>query len=257
MTATLLSLGIEAGRLGVWLVLLAAIFVPVERLFALRPQHVLRPGVAADLGFYFLSSLLPGFILGLPLAVLAAASHRLLQGTPLDALTTAPLWLRLPLALLIGEVGAYWGHRLSHEIPLLWRFHALHHRAEQMDWLVNTRAHPVDLVFTRLCALAPLYALGLGGPGASNGGSLVPALVLIIGAIWGFFVHANLRWRFGPMEHLVATPAFHHWHHTLEGPIDRNYASMLPWLDRVFGTHHLPRDRWPRDYGVTPPETRT
>ena len=79
----------------------------------------------------------------------------------------------------------------------------------------------------------------------------MPALVLVIGAAWGFFVHANVRWRFGPLEMLVATPAFHHWHHTLSGPINRNYSSMLPWLDKAFGTLHLPRGEWPEHYGVT------
>ncbi len=248
---TLLAFATEVFRLGVWLVLLAALFVPIERWFALRPQKLLRKDIAADLGYYFINSLVPGFVLGLPLAVLAAGAHRVMPGAWQDAVEGAPLWLRLPAALVIGELGAYWGHRWSHEIPFLWRFHSVHHEPEHIDWLVNTRTHPVDMVFTRLCALAPLYVLGLGGP-AGAADSLVPALVLIIGAAWGFFIHANVRWRFGPLEHLVATPAFHHWHHTLEGPIDRNYSAMLPWLDKLFGTFHLPRDRWPSEYGVAP-----
>ena len=132
---------------------------------------------------------------------------------------------------MAGEVGYYWGHRLSHEIPFLWDFHAIHHSAEEVDFLVNSRAHPVDLVFGRFCALAPLYALGLGSRSGARG-SLVPVLVTLMGLVWGFFIHANLRWRFGPLEWLVTTPAFHHWHHTRTGPINRNYSSTLPWLDR-------------------------
>jgi hypothetical protein len=68
--------------------------------------------------------------------------------------------------------------------------------------------------------------------------------------MWGFFIHANLRWRFGPLEWLISTPAFHHWHHTLNGPINRNYASTLPWLDWIFRTHYLPSDAWPEAYGI-------
>jgi sterol desaturase/sphingolipid hydroxylase (fatty acid hydroxylase superfamily) len=49
---------------------------------------------------------------------------------------------------------------------------------------------------------------------------------------------------------LIATPAFHHWHHTLGEPRDRNYASMLPCMDRLFGTWHLPRKQWPSSYGI-------
>jgi sterol desaturase/sphingolipid hydroxylase (fatty acid hydroxylase superfamily) len=59
-----------------------------------------------------------------------------------------------------------------------------------------------------------------------------------------------LRWRFGPLEWLIATPAFHHWHHTLAGPVNRNYAPMLPWMDALFGTLHLPRKQWPAQYGT-------
>ena len=77
----------------------------------------------------------------------------------------------------------------------------------------------------------------------------MPVIVTLITTGWGFFIHANLRWRFGPLEWLVSTPAFHHWHHTLSGPINRNYSSTLPWLDRIFGTHYLPKE-WPAAYGI-------
>jgi sterol desaturase/sphingolipid hydroxylase (fatty acid hydroxylase superfamily) len=241
---------IDVARLGLWLMLLAVIFVPLERLFGLRPAAMWRRGMAADLGFYFLNSLLPGFVLSAPLAFVAWGAHRVVPGAVQDWVSALPFWARMAAGLVIGEIGFYWGHRWSHEIPLLWRFHAVHHRPDHMDWLVNTRAHPVDMVFTRLCGLVPLYALGLGGPGP-QGDSLVPALIVIVGTMWGFFIHSNLRWRLGPFESVLSTPAFHHWHHTLTGPINRNYSSMLPWLDRVFGTHHLPK-RWPDEYGVRP-----
>ena len=65
---------------------------------------------------------------------------------------------------MAGEIGYYWGHRWSHEIPFLWRFHSIHHSAEEIDFLVNTRAHPFDMVFGRFCGLVPMYVLGLGGP---------------------------------------------------------------------------------------------
>ena len=55
--------------------------------------------------------------------------------------------------------------------------------------------------------------------------------MIALGIVWGFFIHANLRWRLGPLEWLVATPAFHHWHHSRNDHINRNYASTLPLLD--------------------------
>lgn len=243
---------VDVFRVCVWLMLLTAVFVTFERLFSLRPRRVLRPQFWVDVGYFFLSSLLPSALLSAPLAVVAWTAHRTVPADLHAAVADAPLWLRLAATLLIGETGFYWGHRLSHEVPLLWRFHAVHHSAEHMDWLVNTRAHPVDLVFSRLCGLVPLYMAGLAGPVGASGTAL-PALVVVAGTAWGFFIHANLRWRFGWLEWAVATPAFHHWHHTLDGHINKNYAAMLPWLDRVFGTFHLPPRQWPARYGADTP----
>jgi sterol desaturase/sphingolipid hydroxylase (fatty acid hydroxylase superfamily) len=140
-------------------------------------------------------------------------------------------------------------------MPLLWRFHAIHHSSTHVNFLVNTRAHPVDMVFTKLCGLALLYAPGLASPVGSNP-TLVPALVLFIGSIWSFFIHANVRWRLGPFEEIISSPAFHHWHHTLEDHKDHNYSPMLPFMDRIFGTFYLPKT-WPADYGTSTPVSET
>ncbi len=238
--------GLTLLRLFVWLVLLALIFVPLERLCALHPQRVFRRGLWTDLGYYWLGAILPGLVLAAPLSLVAGAAHALVPTGWHAMVAASPLWLRLPAALLVGEFGFYWGHRLTHHVPLLWRFHAIHHSAEQMDFLVNTRAHPVDLIFTRLCGLIPLYALGLAEPGQG----MVAVLVVVFGTLWGFVIHANLRWRLRPLAWLLATPAFHHWHHARGGPEGSNYAAMFPILDRLFGTHAVP-EAWPGEYGIT------
>lgn len=244
---TLPAIVVDVLRLSVWLVALTMLFLPLERFFGKRRARRSWGEVGSDLGFYFLSSLLPTVLLAAPLALVAVAGQRLLPEAVPATLAALPLWAKLLLGLLIGEVGTYWGHRLSHEWPWLWRFHAVHHSTEHMYFLANTRSHPVDMVVTRLFGLTPLYLLGLAGPGAA--GSAAPVLLLLVGTVWGFFIHANLRWRFGPLEWLVATPAFHHWHHSKFQPINRNYASTLPVLDRLFGTHYLPR-HWPVACGI-------
>jgi len=244
-----LFFAVDVARLGLWLVLLAAIFVPLERLFALHPRERRRPGLVADLGLYFLNSLLPAFLIGLPMAALVGVAHRILPAGYYHWVAGLPLWLQLTVAFLTGELGFYWGHRVAHTNAFLWRFHAVHHAPTALDWLINTRAHPIDMVFTRLCGLTPLYLLGLAGRGAADG-NMAAILVVLAGTIWGFFLHANIGWRLGPVEHLFASPRFHHWHHVQSGPIDRNFASMLPLLDRLFGTLHLPPKMWPPDYGL-------
>jgi sterol desaturase/sphingolipid hydroxylase (fatty acid hydroxylase superfamily) len=119
---------------------------------------------------------------------------------------------------------------------------------ERKSTFWSTLAPIRSMVFGRFCALLPLYVLGLGSPAAGSS-TAVPVVVTLISTVWGFFIHANLRWRFGPLEWLISTPAFHHWHHTKTGPINRNYASTLPWLDRIFGTYYLPKE-WPDCYGI-------
>jgi sterol desaturase/sphingolipid hydroxylase (fatty acid hydroxylase superfamily) len=141
---------------------------------------------------------------------------------------------------VVGEFGFYSGHRWSHAIPFLWRFHVIHHSATAVDWLTSTRGHPVDIIFTRLCGFGLVYLAGLAQVGAATG-SLVVSLAAIFTTLWGFFIHANLKWRMGWLEAVVSTPAFHRWHHTNDEHRDHNYASTLPIYDRLFGTLYLPR----------------
>ena len=245
------ALLLEAARLVVWLGLLTLIFVPLERLFALHRTPGRLKTAPADIAFYFLNAILPLALLAPPLAILAAAAKLVTPEAYTEAMAGLPFGARLLAALAVSEVGGYWGHRLTHEIPLLWRFHSVHHAPGHVDWLISSRAHPVDQVFEKLCALTPLYVLGLVQPTAAGAG--LAGLIAIFGTIWGFFIHANVRWRLGPLEWLVSTPAFHHWHHTNDGHRDHNYSALFPVVDRLFGTHHLPA-HWPPCYGVDAPQ---
>jgi sterol desaturase/sphingolipid hydroxylase (fatty acid hydroxylase superfamily) len=254
MQQYLSSLALDVFRLCIWLVLLAAIFIPLERLCAQRRQPIFRTGSIADLGYYFLNSILPKLLLILPMSIVAWGVHHYLPSGMYAWAAALPLRVRFVLAIVVGEFGAYWGHRWSHEIPLLWRFHAVHHSAQEMDWLVNTRAHPFDMLVGRFSGLLPIYVLGLAQPMGTTV-DVVPLLYAIVGTVWSFFVHANISWRFGLLEQVVATPAFHHWHHTNDGAeyINKNYAAILPLMDIIFGTLYLPKQRWPKQYGIDAP----
>jgi sterol desaturase/sphingolipid hydroxylase (fatty acid hydroxylase superfamily) len=247
----ILALLLQVARSAASLALMIALFAPLEHFFSVRPSRFLHAGWSTNLGWYFLNGLVTVFVLGPPTALVAWGVHAVLPAAVTNAAAALPFWPRAAAAMVVGEIGFYWGHRLSHEIPWLWRFHAVHHSATHVNFLINTRAHPVDIVFTRLCGLVLLYATGLTSTVGPNP-TLLPALVLFVGSLWSFFIHANLRVRLGPFEELLATPAFHHWHHTLEDHKDHNYASMLPFMDRVFGTFYLPKT-WPAAYGTSTP----
>lgn len=245
---------VSVARLALWLVILSLVFVPLERFFSRTPQKWARPQVGNDIAYYFLNNLLPTALMALPLALLAKLVAMLVPAPFQAWVHGLPAWAAIVVGLIVADLGSYWGHRFSHEWPLLWRFHALHHSAEHIDYLVNSRAHPIDVVWVRMWGLVPVYILGLGS--TAGAGPWVTVLIAVAGTFASFFVHANVRWRLGPLEWLVATPAFHHWHHSKHDHINHNYAATFPVLDAMFGTLYLP-GKFPDEYGTADPMPTT
>jgi len=238
-------------NLAVWLVVLAAVFVPLERAFAVHRQPAIRPQLIVDIGYYFLTGIIPTVILAVPLAAIAAMARQIVPQDYYLWIAAWPTGFQIIAAFAVGELGFYWGHRAMHEMPGLWRFHAIHHQPTRMDWLINSRAHPIDIIFTRMCGLTLVVVAGFGSPG-SGSGSLIPIIVLIGGTFWSFFIHSNISWRVGWLEPILSTPHFHHWHHSRDDHVNHNYASILPVYDLIFGSYHSPRGQWPPSYGIAP-----
>ncbi len=242
-------------RLSAWFVILFLVFLPLERFFPRNRQKIIRKDYWQDCLYYFVNGVLPKLLLVIPLSLLASFLHRYGSGSLYQWGANLSMGNRLILALLVGDFGAYWGHRWSHQWPILWSFHSVHHNATEMDWLVNSRAHPLDMVFTRFCGLVPMYILGLAQPTAAST-DLIPFIYMIFGNFWSFVIHANVNLRLGFLEKIIASPAFHHWHHTNEDPrlINKNYAAIFPFYDMIFGSYFLPTAKWPASYGVLSPE---
>ena len=225
------------------LLLYSAVFVPLERWFALRAdQPVFRRRWRTDLAYFFVNSLL---IEALTILTLRPALI-LFDWARIEPLVAAigalPLVVQVPVLLLVADFTQYWVHRACHTVPALWRFHAVHHSIEQMDWLAGSRLHLVDIILTRGLVYVPIFVLGFSE-------QALMVYVFIV-AVQATFIHANVRWALTAVRPYIATPAFHHWHHTAErDALNRNFAVHTPIWDRLFGTYYLP-DRWPERYGL-------
>jgi len=202
---------------------------------------VLRAGWTADLAYFFVNHVGVQLLTFLALWPAMTVAQALGMDEVSRRVAAQPVWLQVLELMLLADLVQYWVHRAFHRLPWLWRFHAIHHSIRELDWLAGSRLHLVDVVVTRALVVLPAFVLGFAEP------ALYAWLVII--ALHGVFNHVNLRFRWRPLERLLVTPRFHHWHHAVS-PADVNFAVHFPWLDRLFGTHHLPDGRWPAELGI-------
>lgn len=232
----LLSSGVSLAVSVVAVTVVAGGFViALERLlpYSREWQHIL-PDVPIDTGHLILGNA-------------AAETVRLLMIGPLLALSTylagvvgSPLWpahlpmiAQLFLALAVAEFGGYWGHRLMHERPLLFRMHAVHHSAERMYFMTGARNHAIEVAFLATLALFPLLVLGAG--------EVVIGLVAGFSGIHYMLQHANIDIRLGPFKYIINGPEMHRYHHSRKlAEANANYAGVLLLWDWVFGTVFRP-----------------
>ena len=151
-----------------------------------------------------------------------------------------PLWFQAILYLVGTDFALYWSHRAFHR-GALWKYHAVHHVSEDLDWISAARFHPLNLMFGT--AAIDIVALLCG---------ISPDIFIVMGpvnTISSCLVHANLNWTFGPLRRVIASPVFHRWHHD-EKTCDKNFAGSLALWDWMFGTFHMPEGALPQSYGI-------
>ncbi len=155
-------------------------------------------------------------------------------------------WGQVAIYVVASDFLLYWTHRMFHGATF-WRFHAIHHSSEEVDWTTAYRFHPVNLWLGSFMVTAVMLFLGIG-----------PAVLLFLvpfDTATAAFVHANLNWTLGPLKYVVATPVFHRWHHTQpEDAGNANFGSLFSCWDLLFGTFAMPAGRLPARYGVDEPD---
>jgi sterol desaturase/sphingolipid hydroxylase (fatty acid hydroxylase superfamily) len=154
-----------------------------------------------------------------------------------------PLLLQIGAFLLLADFLAYWSHRAHHTFERLWRLHAVHHSSTEVDWLSSVRVHPLNDAIGSTLVATPLLLLGFS---VATIGVYLPFLTL-----YAIMLHANVGWTYGPLRYVIASPVYHRWHHSAEPEaINKNFAGLFPFWDRVLGTQYLPKDRQPITFGV-------
>jgi sterol desaturase/sphingolipid hydroxylase (fatty acid hydroxylase superfamily) len=189
--------------------------------------------------------------LGFGVATAATVAYRLaypqtfarLSSVPgLEWISTVSLFVETtiawPVAFLVSVVVVdflmYLGHRLLHS-SYLWHTHAAHHSVEHLYWFGGNRASPVHVMLQLVWG----SLLGLVWP--VNGGVPVIVAATILGTCIQHFIHANIRWRLGPLEWLFVVPRYHFVHHGADPKLNNsNFGFMLTIWDRLFGTYTNP-----------------
>lgn len=150
-----------------------------------------------------------------------------------------PLWVEIVLSILILDLLIYGQHVATHKIPILWRFHKVHHADRDIDATTGVRFHPVEIILSMIYKLVCVIALG---PAA-----LAVFLFEVILNATALFNHANIRLPLGfdrVVRTLIVTPDMHRIHHSVyREETDSNYGFSLSIWDRLFRTYRAePRD---------------
>jgi sterol desaturase/sphingolipid hydroxylase (fatty acid hydroxylase superfamily) len=212
-----------------------------------------KPDVLTDVLYAFVVPGVTGYVRIAFLVIGAALITGVFAGGDIESYLTEgrgvfaglPFWAQCVIYVICTDVILYWTHRIFHG-HRLWRYHAIHHSSEHLDWLSAFRFHPVNTIFHSVLADAVMLLAG------------IPPAVLVFLAPFNLFmsgfVHADVDWDLGPFRYVIASPVFHRWHHTdVERGGEKNFAPTFPVIDMVFGTFYMPKGVVPDRFGVDDP----
>jgi sterol desaturase/sphingolipid hydroxylase (fatty acid hydroxylase superfamily) len=185
----------------------------------------------SNLGLVVLDALLVRVLVPLGGVAFAALAQQRGWGL-LNNLTLAP-WAGIAIGIVLLDLAIYLQHVMFHAVPLLWRFHRMHHADLDFDVTTGVRFHPIEIILSMGIKLAVVVVFGV------SAASLLIFEVLLNAT--SMFNHANLslpreldrvfRWA-------VVTPDMHRVHHSIvPEETNSNFGFNLPWWDRLFGTY--------------------
>ncbi|ATD06587.1 sterol desaturase family protein [Pseudoalteromonas piscicida] len=149
------------------------------------------------------------------------------------------------LAILVSSFTGYWLHRLQHKYLSLWSFHGIHHTPNKVTTSNNVVVHLFEVIISAVTIQLIFLLLGFSAESVFIAGQFT--------VLQGYFIHANINVKMGWLNHLIATPELHRFHHSTNLQEAGNYGSELSIWDKAFNSFQYHPERSPQEIGVTKP----
>lgn len=146
-----------------------------------------------------------------------------------------PFWLEAIIGFLMFDYAYYWWHIGAHRVPLLWRFHNVHHTDLDMDVSTAARFHFLEIGFSVIYRIAIVTIIGIA--------PLVYLFYEMVFELATQFHHSN--WRLprrieAILNLVIVTPRMHGIHHSIvKDETDSNWGTVFCWWDRWHASYRM------------------
>ncbi len=205
---------------------------------ATRKERFFSKSLLQDFIWFVYQHLFLWIMVGTYVSWLKAGFDNHFSHLAIDTLQAWPLWAKLVFGLLLVDLLDWAQHLLMHKVPVLWKFHKVHHSQREINFFTNFRTHFIDDLTFNLASVLPFVFLSFE----------IPQIwaILVIQKWHPLLIHANIRTNLGPLKYFLVTPQSHRVHHSLQPEHhDKNYGCVFAIWDHMFGTQV-------RDYEVYP-----
>ncbi len=215
----------------------AFVLTVLERLFPYQKDYaIFRKGYWMDLFWY---TFVQNYLLGIFIAWLITCIDKSAQVSRLHLLKDWSVWQQWLLFLVTHDFFQYWFHRFEHNNKFFWRVHEAAHATPEVDWLVGSRSHFIEILVAQTVEYAPLILLGASAD--------VAILKATTDAVWGMFNHSNINVKMSKLLFVFNGPELHRWHHSVGLKV--NFSTKFSVWDWLFGTMYYPKEGLPK-YGL-------
>jgi sterol desaturase/sphingolipid hydroxylase (fatty acid hydroxylase superfamily) len=165
-------------------------------------------------------------------AALWTSDWAVANGYGLLSLFALPLWTQIALSILLMDLTFYYWHWANHNVPLLWRFHNVHHIDPDLDVSTSFRFHFVEIIYSSAFRVVQVLILGI-----------TPYAYVIFETLFTcatMFHHSNIKLPIGferLVNKIIVTPRMHGVHHSaIQSETNSNYSVIFRWWDCLHRT---------------------